>query len=500
MVNIYWLCRLIVVTVFLLIPTLSYADKYFRGDCNSTGTGYSGDGTSWACAESAGATGAYLKTADLGDMTTGAGSYTWQRGSTYWFVGSDINYGNFGFRNSSGTATDYVTIKRATDTDCSAQTGWDAVTAGEKAKQALFQYASTRNFSYAVIDGVTGSNETGYGFKFVFQTAYVTLLTGLIQLPSGYTHSHWRIQNLELSSFAQGETWNCYDGETYICQDGIRIVSGDDIIIDNIYSHHVAMCAYIGWTTNVEFKNSHCKYNWFDNDHHNPMMPITGSNGLLIENNIFQDGEGTTCIGTPVAGDDNITTQNITIRNNIFYDSVDAPAFVGGWGQADEGTISSWDPGQDIVTNWKIYNNTFYLHRSGAWIDFDSVLENNGVEVKNNIWWCDQGVACSAATNRGDLTLSNNGFYGNTASVNETNKITLTSTRPWVATGTDWSLVAGGGAVDVGADLSGSWADAVDRAGVTRPQGAAWDIGAYEYLDTAPAAAHFSGSGSFNMR
>jgi hypothetical protein len=45
--------------------------------------------------------------------------------------------------------------------------------------------------------------------------------------------------------------------------------------------------------------------------------------------------------------------------------------------------------------------------------------------------------------------------------------------------GGDFTLASGVGALDVGVDLSGYQFN-VDRAGVTRPQGAAWDIGAYE--------------------
>lgn len=50
----------------------------------------------------------------------------------------------------------------------------------------------------------------------------------------------------------------------------------------------------------------------------------------------------------------------------------------------------------------------------------------------------------------------------------------------------DFRIQKGSPLIDAGADLSASWPSATDKNGVTRPQGAAWDIGAYEYKDPDP--------------
>ena len=557
----------IVVTFVLFVnPWQSHADKYFRGDCAN-----SGNGASWVCAESPGGTGALKQTTDLGIMTLVPQSYTWLRGTTYWFVGSDASYGTMGFRNSSGTATDYITIKRATDSLCTGQTGWETVTSDEKAKQAIFGRATIRECSYIEIDGVTGDgiSTAGYGFKF---EAFVKV-EGAIGLSSGYTHNYIKVSHCEITSRGDGETWSCYGtplatgtyaGETAtnpitfsgqswetnalvgydlinittnavarvnsntddtVTLDGAMsggsrstIVNGDEWNIAYYqcavgfmgsgtgheirynYMHHLGVCASISWTTGAVFANNYCRYNHFNGEHHNPMFVHLGSTNATIENNIFEDGTGTTCIGTPGSG----TATNTIIRNNVFRESDDNPENQASGGFAGEGIIGSWS-GQSVV-GIKIYNNTFYnFHRSSAMVDYDEVDAASGVEIKNNLWYCDKGASCKSAIYRTkvgvELTTQNNAFYGNSKNANETDPVTLAATNPFTnSAGGDFSLKSCSGgdcAIDTGVDLSASWPSALDYIGTSRPQGAGWDIGAYEYV---PLTSTSHASGSFNLR
>lgn len=486
---------ILTLALVLSLTTTASADTYLRKDCANNG-----DGTSWACATSGGGVGAKNNFTCLGanaDCSTpkaqdcASGSYTWLRGTTYYVMGSDNAYSGLCFRNSSGTGV--VSIRKATEGECSAQTGWDNVTSGEKAAQAKLGGISSRTFHDLTIDGVTGSGYSGYGFK-------IDKTHEPIAVAAAYLHDRWTIKHMELTNRGVSSPWSCYANpptdNTYICDAGVYGIGPSGSystgwVIDNNYIHHVGICARMTRLKDSEFKNNVCRYNDYDTENHNPMLIINGADNVLIEANMFEDAEGTTIIGTPGPGAD--TTTNITIRNNVFWDNPDNPENRTGTGTG-EGAISSWDD-VDVVSGWKIYNNTFYLSRSGSQLEFGTVGTNNGgMESKNNLWYCDQ-PSCTSAAAHGTITLSNNGFFGNAASASETNKVILAASSPFTAIGTDWSLASCSGdncAIDKGADLSASFT--LDRAGNTRPSGSAFDLGAYEYggVDYTPAAFSFT--------
>jgi hypothetical protein len=137
------------------------------------------------------------------------------------------------------------------------------------------------------------------------------------------------------------------------------------------------------------------------------------------------------------------------------------------------------------------YNNTFYQVTT----DNNAILTygSSTFRIKNNLF-----IGCGGDNNtygwygKGDsgtptmdvdynyVTKTSAASYGAKSGFSETNGVT--SGNPlFVTEGSNWSLQGGSPAKDAGVDLSGVWASALDRAGVSRPQGAAWDIGAYEY-------------------
>ena len=116
----------------------------------------------------------------------------------------------------------------------------------------------------------------------------------------------------------------------------------------------------------------------------------------------------------------------------------------------------------------KSYNNTIYNCDVG-------VLDQASPDCQNTI-----AVGCST-----DFQSDCNGDYNisSDSSAPGTNSLTGQSatdlfTDP--ANG-DFSLKSGSNAIDAGTDLSAEM-DAVDIAGTSRPQGSAWDIGAFEYV------------------
>jgi hypothetical protein len=90
---------------------------------------------------------------------------------------------------------------------------------------------------------------------------------------------------------------------------------------------------------------------------------------------------------------------------------------------------------------------------------------DNGAQVRNNI------VCNSAGTNLSVMTQ------------NVSNNLTASCPAFANAAGTDFHLASGSIAIDQGTTLAEV---PTDKDGVTRPQGSAYDIGAYEFGQSAP--------------
>lgn len=127
--------------------------------------------------------------------------------------------------------------------------------------------------------------------------------------------------------------------------------------------------------------------------------------------------------------------------------------------------------GTGTATNLSVVNNTSYL--------------NNAYGVRFN-WPPDRSSGFAARNNIGYRNV-----YGDWSV--ETGTVVAADHNLWgvdplfvSAAGFDLRLRAGSPAIDAG---SASGAPAFDFAGTARPQGAAFDIGAFEWLPVAPAAA-----------
>jgi len=209
-------------------------------------------------------------------------------------------------------------------------------------------------------------------------------------------------------------------------------------------------------------------------------------NRTIIEGNIFHNN--TNCIGIWAAG---LTLQNVVIRRNRFYDigRMDIDTWQVGANMSSAVHVSVPGGGHQIynnliynsgstsvfrginvgaransTTNFSIYNNTFYnlLHASAYCV----LTPYAAAQIKNNIAY-----------------LAGAGFSGGTQENN------LTTNPSFVdADAANFRLQSGSMAIDAGMTVPGV---TVDYAGTPRPQGAAYDIGAYEGNgagDASPAA------------
>jgi parallel beta helix pectate lyase-like protein len=161
---------------------------------------------------------------------------------------------------------------------------------------------------------------------------------------------------------------------------------------------------------------------------------------------------------------------NIIVRNNVFYN------ITRGWAvQVYPGPLSQV----------YIANNTFAFpnpHKDGQ-IIVASTLTTGA--IVNNIFYQPQtaGVLFSGATTSG-VTVAYNMTYGGTASTGSGSGVTISNnvdnTDPKFidALGLNFQLASGSPAINAGTSLTYVTNDFL---GITRPQGAAYDIGAFEF-------------------
>lgn len=210
-----------------------------------------------------------------------------------------------------------------------------------------------------------------------------------------------------------------------------------------------------------------------------PALPGDGIiTGALVEDNvIYENGVG------GGAAINLASVRNSTIRNNLLHNN--HASGVAGW---DDGAGNTWG-----TKNNKIFNNTIVMAANGR---FALVLVHgsSGNQVKNNIL-IHTGTRGSIETDPSSLVglRSNYNIVNNRFSFNE-QFITLTQwqqktqdqqsllfsslTTLFVAPASnDYHLKAGSVAINTGVTLPGVLDD---LEGTPRPQGASYDIGAYE--------------------
>ena len=164
---------------------------------------------------------------------------------------------------------------------------------------------------------------------------------------------------------------------------------------------------------------------------------------------------------------------NVTIRNNIFYN------LVHGWG------IQRYSTAGDAVDNARIVNNTFAFpnpNREGQ-ILVGGTMSNSVIE--NNIFyqpltagiWFDSGTMTNV-TVANNMTSSGPVNFGTLPGITFSNNFDNRNPLLVNPAGFDFHLTTGSPAIGAGLSLPYVLND---FAGVSRPAGAAYDIGAYQF-------------------
>ncbi len=180
---------------------------------------------------------------------------------------------------------------------------------------------------------------------------------------------------------------------------------------------------------------------------------------ILIEQNYCSDcAEGVMPSATVTYKSD-----GLTVRNNVFAD------------------FTSYGVVPYGIKNVKVYNNTFIANKGYYGVQ---CYDYSTCEIQNNIFY---DITAGATRAYGiDGTSSwvtdagkNNLLYSQYQSYSAVNfPNDVINQNPLFVSSSDYHLLSGSPAKDAGITIAGF---STDKDGTTRPQGSAWDIGAYEY-------------------
>ncbi len=222
----------------------------------------------------------------------------------------------------------------------------------------------------------------------------------------------------------------------------------------------------------------------------------SSSYDLHIHDNVIHD---TQCDGIVMTTIDP-SKGSVELYNNIIYNAGTGPANAENTGVWNCMTIEGYDPngygpGAGTV---EVYNNTLYDcgnwtnppygESEGSLLWYNAGNASKSLRLRNNVIYassvspyCDD-LVCSG------ITGSNNIFYGHGAPPANSSLTDSLNVDPRLANlslaNPDFHLQPGSPAIDAGVTISGL---ATDFDGIPRPQGSAFDIGAYQFVTGSSA-------------
>lgn len=195
----------------------------------------------------------------------------------------------------------------------------------------------------------------------------------------------------------------------------------------------------------------------------------SASRNNIIERNYFHDMTNVQ-IGNLETSSDGNSSYNWTFRNNVFA-NIDAPLFA-------------------YIGTMKFYNNTFYHCTSDAIILINASSPNsefvNNIFISNSTsnttgWWGIGGSPAGIVHKYNYVTkpdYSARSGFTETGGVNGGDPKFVAPYTDCINNPCNFAIQAGSTAIDKGSTIASFSNDYGDT---TRPQGAAWDIGAYEF-------------------
>jgi len=190
---------------------------------------------------------------------------------------------------------------------------------------------------------------------------------------------------------------------------------------------------------------------------------------VIIDGNILSNSEQRS--GIVIAAYDHARVENVIIRNNILYNNAGFGIFVPG-----------------IASNVRVFNNTLFGNRgNGAFYAKGGPKDVNGLLIKNNIFdmFSSPGQRPPAyhvivENDNSSIILENNLYWPGPIRLKNISDGSAHTGDPLFVNPMerDFHLRKGSAAIDKGVSLSEV---PKDKDGINRPQGSAFDIGAYEF-------------------
>jgi len=275
-------------------------------------------------------------------------------------------------------------------------------------------------------------------------------------------------------------------------------VKNNTVHIADVYDIEQTDCFYLQEASNVDINGNYCWDQNQNGDGHNDGIQVAGGNGTsiaygatynltirnntLVHNNTHSGAKQLIYLEYEIGG-------NNYIYNNIAYVTTGSPSNM----------ISVANKGYGTHGNFFFYNNTFRAKNSQ--IAFKTDVYSPNITFKNNIVYSESIVMHIMNTLNSPANFENNTYYNPSGSINKLiYGINYADFAEWTLIGFDnnygvWGdplfasttsypyslhLLVGSPAINVGADLSATFT--TDKNLVSRPQGSAWDIGAYESI------------------